>query len=421
MLNIIRNLPHRRVALVAVAMFAAGLVVWGLTRSGEPGHGEGEHAEEAASGPHGGRLLIQDDFAIELAIFERGVPPRFRAWATDDGDPIEPGRVELQVQLQRLGGKQDRFAFVAQDGFLEGQGEVEEPHSFDVSVHARFEGRDYEWRYASPEGRVEIPAAVAQEAGITTVAAGPATIAETVPLYGVVKPDAERVRRLTARYPGLVREVMKRAGDPVRKGEALATVENNDSLQTYTVRSPIDGVIVERHVNAGEAAGDAPLFTVADTSSVWIELQVFHRDVGRVKRGQRVRVGDFEGELEAEGRVVYLAPVGSPASQSVIARVLVPNADAHLMPGLYVTGEVVVAEHAVPVAAPVAALQSFRDREVVFERVGETYEVRMPQFGRRDGRWVEVISGLAAGAEVVATQSYLVKADIEKSGASHDH
>jgi cobalt-zinc-cadmium efflux system membrane fusion protein len=70
---------------------------------------------------------------------------------------------------------------------------------------------------------------------------------------------------------------------------------------------------------------------------------------------------------------------------------------------------------------PLTALQSFRDWQVVFVRVGEDYEIRPLELGRRDSRYVEVLGGLEPGAEIVVEQSYLVKADIEKAGASHDH
>jgi cobalt-zinc-cadmium efflux system membrane fusion protein len=75
----------------------------------------------------------------------------------------------------------------------------------------------------------------------------------------------------------------------------------------------------------------------------------------------------------------------------------------------------------VGLAVPLSALQRFRDFEVVFAQVGETYEVRMLSLGRRDSRSVEVLGGLAPGTVIVTDNSYLIKADIEKSGASHDH
>lgn len=415
----IKHLP--RTVLLGIAAFLVIATGIALTYGRSTNPAGAGHNEDAVSGPHGGRLLVDGEFAIELAIFEDGVPPQFRVYPTQDGEPIGPQQVTVSVTLKRLGGGEDHFKFAPEDAWLTGDMTVAEPHSFDVTLTAQFAGKTHEWSYASYEGRTEIPAAVAAQAGVTVVAAGPATLVETIPLYGVVKPDAERVRRLSARYPGQVREVMKRAGDSVRKGETLAIVESNESLQAYAIRAPIDGVVVERNANAGEAVSDGVLFTIADTSSVWVELAVFHRDLGRVKRGQRVRVGDFDGQAHEAGTVSYVSPVGSPASQSVLARAVVPNTDGHLMPGLYVTGELVVAEHEVPLSVPLDALQSFRDRPVVFEQVGDTYEVRMLTLGRRDAQRVEVLDGLAPGAKVVATNSYLVKADIEKSGASHDH
>jgi cobalt-zinc-cadmium efflux system membrane fusion protein len=86
-----------------------------------------------------------------------------------------------------------------------------------------------------------------------------------------------------------------------------------------------------------------------------------------------------------------------------------------------VTGIAVVAEHDVSLAVRESGLQSFRDFTVVYARVDDTYEVRMLDLGRRDGEYIEVLGGLEPGTIYVTENSFLVKADIEKSGASHDH
>jgi cobalt-zinc-cadmium efflux system membrane fusion protein len=75
----------------------------------------------------------------------------------------------------------------------------------------------------------------------------------------------------------------------------------------------------------------------------------------------------------------------------------------------------------VPLAVRRAGIQGFRDFQVVFARFGDTYEVRMLELGISDAEWIEVTGGLSAGTEYVTGNSYLIKADIEKSGASHDH
>jgi membrane fusion protein, heavy metal efflux system len=75
----------------------------------------------------------------------------------------------------------------------------------------------------------------------------------------------------------------------------------------------------------------------------------------------------------------------------------------------------------VPLAVKTSGLQPFRDFTVVFERIDNTYEVRMLELGETQGEWAEVLGGIDVGAQYVTENSYLIKADVEKSGASHDH
>jgi cobalt-zinc-cadmium efflux system membrane fusion protein len=384
-------------------------------------HGMAAPEAEAPSGPHDGRLLESGDFSLELAIFEAGVPPEYHAWAALGGEPLEPREVDLRVELARLGGTVDTIEFAPTGDYLRGRSTVHEPHSFDVHVRAVHAGRTHEWRYASYEGRTTIAPEVAAAAGIGTAVAGPATIAETTVLYGTIAPDVARVREVTARFPGVIRSVRARIGDAVNAGDALATIESNESLQSYTLTAPLAGVVTQRHAEPGARAGDDALFVIADLSTVWAELGVFPRDRARVQAGQRVALVADGGASEVPGTIGYLAPLADRASQRVTARVVLDNRDRGWTPGQFVGARVTLAETPVELAVPLAALQTFREFDVVFAQVGDTYEVRMLELGRRDARNVEVLDGLAPGTVFVTDGSYLVKADIEKSGASHDH
>jgi len=384
-------------------------------------HEEGEeHADEAATGPNGGRLLEDEGFTLELAIYESGVPPEFHAWASLDGTPLPPAEVELTVELARLGGVVDRIDFSPQEELLRGNQVVEEPHSFDVTVTARHAGREYEFTYESHEGRVEIPADVARAAGIGASPAGPGTIREELMLYGAIAADATRVRDVGARFPGVIRSVAVEVGDSVSAGETLATIEANDSLQTYAVTAPIAGTITSRHAAAGETTHEEGLFAITDFGSVWAELDVFARDRPRIVTGLPVTV-TAAGGVTAGGAIAYLAPSGDRATQSIAARVVLDNGDGRWTIGQFVEGRVTIGETPVELVVPLSALQRFRDFDVVFAQVGEAYEVRMLSLGRRDSRAVEVLDGLDPGAVIVTENSYLIKADIEKAGASHDH
>jgi membrane fusion protein, heavy metal efflux system len=375
---------------------------------------------EPARGPNGGRLLTDGDFTLELAIFEAGVPPELHAWATADGSALEPRDVDLTVELRRLGGEVNRIEFSPQGEYLRGNATVHEPHSFDVTVVARHSGRDHRFTYESYEGRTTIEAGVARAAGIGTAVAGPGAISDELVLYGAIAPDATRVRTVHARFPGMIRSVSRNVGDAVRSGDALATVESNESLQTYTVVAPIGGTVTARHAAAGEQTDTEPLFEIADFTSVWAELDVFSRDRVRLKTGLPVVV-TADDDTAATGSIDYLAPVGDRASQRVTARVSLDNADERWTPGRFVEGRVTIGSTPVELAVPLSALQRFRDFEVVFAQFGDVYEVRMLKLGRRDARFAEVLEGLAPGTAYVTENSYLIKADIEKAGASHDH
>lgn len=382
--------------------------------------GHEEHADQAAKGPHGGRLLSDEHFEIEVTIYESGVPPEYRVYAYMDDKPIAPNEVTAKIELQRFGGRKDVFTFTSREDYLLGSSEVEEPHSFDVTVTAEYAGKQHTWSYESHEGRTSIVADMAKAAGVEIATAGPGVLRETIELYGSINANAERVRNITARYPGVIRTLSKNLGDRVNAGETLATIESNESLQTYSVTAPISGLITQRHANVGEATDATPLFVISDFSSVWAELSVFPRDRARLATGQSVSIKATDGKAADTGRIGFIAPTGQD-NQGLLARVTLDNQDGRWTPGQFVTGAVTVAETKVPVAIPVAALQTFRDWNVVFLNDGETYQAMPLELGRRDSTTVEVLSGLPAGQRYVSSNSYLIKADIEKSGASHDH
>lgn len=375
---------------------------------------------EPAKGPHGGRLLIDDDFILELAIFETGVPPEFRVWLSKGGEAIRPDDVALSVTLTRLGNKKDEIWFTVQDDFLRGDMVIYEPHSFVVTVEASHSGKSHRWQYDNFEGRTKIGPDVAEAFGLETEIAGPATVVEAIKVYGFVVPNSEKVRRISARFEGVAQWVGVSVGDRVRAGQKLAEIESNESLKTYPVTSPIAGVVTARRVNPGEQTNGRELFTVMDTSDVWAEFAVFPTDLPRVKPGQRVRVDMAAGSLQREGVIALLNTTAEP-NRSVLARVVLDNADGVLIPGTNLTGKIQVAEHQVPLAVKRTGLQSFRDFTVVYALIKDEYEVRMLDLGRQDGEWIEVLGGLEIGTRYVTLNSYLVKADIEKSGASHDH
>jgi cobalt-zinc-cadmium efflux system membrane fusion protein len=290
--------------------------------------------------------------------------------------------------------------------------------------HSEPEGSAHE-AAAQGSGREEGPGAMVlgpaqlEAAGIELASAGPARIRETLPLYGVIAPNASRLREVAARYPGVIHGIDKNVGDPVKQGDVLATVESNDSLETYAVTAPLDGVVTARNANPGEQTGEKPLFTVADLSTVWVELSLFPRDVAKVRVGQGVRVKNADIGQSAESRIVYVAPFGQADNQTLIARAALDNAGRRWVPGLYVTAEVVLAETRVPLAVRNEAVQNLDGRSVVFVQGEGGFEPRPVRLGRGDSENSEVLGGIEAGERYAARNSYVLKAELGKGSAGH--
>ncbi|MEO8682114.1 MAG: efflux RND transporter periplasmic adaptor subunit [Vicinamibacterales bacterium] len=496
---------NRSVFIVAVIVIAGiGATLWLLGTEA----GQQEAAEEAPGpldyprGPHGARLLSGDDFQVEMTIYETGVPPHFRVYPLDrNGKPIAPREVTLIVELFRLGGRVDRITFVPEADYLRGAAVVEEPHSFDVKVHAARNGRAQEWSYSQIEGKVQLADDTLKSAGIDIQAVGARQMKTTFEVPGEIKADQTRIAHVVPRLQGVVIEVVAKEGGHVERGDLMATISSRDladaksaflaagqrvkfaraalereenlwkkkisaeqeylearrrleeaqltqevasqtlialgvtqasldGLDTaapghwprYEIRAPISGTIVERTLTMGEAVpADRDVFVIADLSSVWIEASIPSKDLVRIQPGQAATIVATDLGRETQGRVGFISALVGEQNRRATARIVIPNPGGVWRPGLFVTVKLEQTSAIVPLAVPVAALQTFRDWQVVFVRYGDWFEARPLELGRSDGTWVEVLGGLRPGERYAATNSFAVKAEIGKLGATHDH
>lgn len=386
----------------------------------ESNHG-GITAKEYERGPHRGRMLREGNFALEITIFEENVPPEFHVYAYEDDKLLDSGNIELVITINRLDGEMTKFNFNSQNNYLKGDGIIHEPHSFDVKIQAIYKEKTYVWEYASYEGRTNIDGKIAKTSGIEIDKIGPAIIKETIPVSGCIVLNSNTTANVKARFPGVIRSVKKEQGETVNTGELLATVESSDSLKTYSIISPLDGTVISRNANVGDIAGEAPLFVVTDLSKLWAEFNIFPRDITRIQSGQKVCVNSLENAVKSNGDITIVLPLTEASTQTVVARVLLDNSNNMWRPGMRVQGNVIVNERKVLLAAKTTGLQTFRDFTVVFARLGDTYEVRMLELGLKDDEYIEILGGIKPDTDYVSKNSFLIKADIEKSSASHDH
>lgn len=385
------------------------------------GHGHDEMAEEAPHGPHGGRLLMDGDFAVEMGIDEAGRPPRWQIYAYWQQQMIPANELDVTVGLTRLDGEKQTFPLVAEFDALVSNDIVTEPHSFDVDVAASYQGREYRWTYPSYEGRTEINTEVAQAMGLSVEPVGSATIEETLDILGRIDFAPNALVTLRAQFPGRVVKVLKQEGDRVKKNEVMAVVEASDSLRQYNIKATMDGMVIRRGTNVGDVVNDAALFSIGDLSQLRVAFHVYPGDFSRIRPGQPVMISSVDETLQAESVISAYLPTTEAATQTIIAYSPLENNDELWLPGMTVKGAVTINNEVVPLAVKTDAIQRFREWPVVFAKVGDTYEARMLEVGLQTEEWTEVLAGIKPGQDYVTGNSYLIKADIEKDGASHDH
>nr|WP_279342513.1 efflux RND transporter periplasmic adaptor subunit [Geotalea sp. SG265] len=191
------------------------------------------------------------------------------------------------------------------------------------------------------------------------------------------------------------------------------------------VRSPISGVITEKHAIVGELADPSKsLYTVADLSSIWVLVDINEKDLAKIQRGQgaAVSVGAFP-DLKLKGRITHIADLVDPNTRTVKARVEVPNSGRKLKPEMFATVDLSIAADAPPVlAVPEEAIQELDGKKVVFVPEEETEFVPRPvETGRTAGGLVEIVAGLKEGEKFAVKGAFILKSELKKGEMKDEH
>ncbi len=385
-------------------------------------HEASQQMDLVEKGPHGGRLFKQGTFAMELLVFERAMPPHFRAYLYDHDTPIAPGKADLIIRLKRFSGNIETISFVPVESFLQSAQIIHEPHSFDVSITLKEKDQTFTWSYSNYEGRLKIMPAVLSAAQIKTAIAKGVILKKKLKVVGKITPNRDTLAPIYPRYPGIIKSLGKSLGEQVTKGEVLVTIESNESLQNYTIPAPINGTVIQKYANTGELAkDDKPIYEIANLNNVWADLTLYRKDAAVVRQGMTVVVTGDEGNPKATSTISYISPLGIEDSQTALARAVLPNADGHWMPGMYVDAAIIIKEKSVKVAVPHTALQHLNEYYVVFVQQGDFFEASPVVLGEQDEQWVEIVSGLEAGQRYVCKNSFFLKAELGKDSAEHEH
>ncbi|CAN5807518.1 hypothetical protein BH11GEM2_BH11GEM2_27880 [soil metagenome] len=195
----------------------------------------------------------------------------------------------------------------------------------------------------------------------------------------------------------------------------LAELERSGAVQkTLVLRSPVSGFVVEKNVLSGQKtmAGEA-LYKIADLSAVWLEGEVFERDLARVRVGASVTM-DFESlpNEHPVGRIAYIYPTLNAETRTARVRVVLANSGMRFKPGMYATLHIASAPSAETVTVPRGAVLATGGRSLVFVRSKTgSLEPRPVTLGASTEDRTQILTGLTAGEVVVASATFLVDAE----------
>ena len=208
--------------------------------------------------------------------------------------------------------------------------------------------------------------------------------------------------------------------------ESISKLENepHSLYMEYKISAPFDAVVIDKHITRGEVVKpDSPVFTIADLKTVWVDFDVFPKDLPYVKKGQSVAILLRNQNIKAE--LMFVSPVLNPETRTATARVILDNSEGILYPGQFVTAHLNNKTYSGGIVVPQKAVQMIEGKKCVFVKIGNKYEPRNITLGQSNKDRVEIISGLKEGESVVTGGAFELKSKIVTSTldshAGHGH
>ena len=200
--------------------------------------------------------------------------------------------------------------------------------------------------------------------------------------------------------------------------------EPDTALTAYQLIAPFDGRIINRHITLGETINDnSQAFVIADMTDLWVDFQIFPKDLGKVRQGQTVSVLNENGQILSESKIAFVASQIQEETRTGIARIQIPRTGNSLRPGMFVTAAVDIGSGDKVVTIPKTAPQIMNEKTVVFIQEGNGFEAQEVSLGRSHGDLIEVNNGLDLATPVVIAGAFVLKAQLSKAqfGDGHNH
>ncbi len=279
----------------------------------------------------------------------------------------------------------------------------------------------------SDELIVELTPEAMKLAGITISSVKRGRIARTIELPGEVGFNEDRVAHIAPRFAGIALQAKYRVGDYVYEGDVVAIVESNESMNSYSIKAPISGWVIERHVTTGEFVSEEnSIYVIADLSTVWVNLAVYPKDADRVKKGQVAEIKGIGSKNITAGSIEYVTPVMDLRTRSLTARITLSNPDYSWRPGSFVQATITTETGNNGLVVEKSAVQYLDEKNVLFVVDGPNrFKPIEIITGDSDHNYIQILSDLSIGTKYVSTGAFELKAKIVTSNldahAGHGH
>lgn len=281
--------------------------------------------------------------------------------------------------------------------------------------HAEHEGHD---KHGEVPATITLGAEAQNLLGLQTVPVEEAVLERRIPVVGEIAQDPERIEHVVSPEAGVIVELKAAEGTRVEKGEVLAVVRPSGAGNPIEMTSPLSGLVLAGHVQAGDRVDTiTSIYTVADLSRLPANFNVYEKDIGQVKVGQKMIIRSIAyPERTFAGRITFISPRVEEETHTIRIRAVVENPDYMLKLGMFVNGEIVYEEGRVFPVIPSRAIYVLEGKKGVFVKTGESeFELRSITVGEETATTVTIISGLRKGELVVSDNAFLLKSELLKA------
>jgi len=274
---------------------------------------------------------------------------------------------------------------------------------------------------------VELSSEAAKKAGIKIVKVERSAFNEILSFPGEIAVNGDNLVHVAPRFEGTIKKVLKQVGQSVQIGDILATVQSNQSLASYNIEAESTGVVIDKDASAGEfITNSKSIFTIANFDTVWVNVAINVKDLTSIKKDYEATISSKSINLSQKAKINYIRPTLSETTRTALARIVLDNKEKKWFPGMFVNVTVMLPSSEKALVIPSSSVVFIDNEYKVFVKSklpdGDSgFQAVDVEVGRDNTEYAEILNGLKAGQEIASGKTFILKAELGKGSAGHDH